>query len=181
DWLWPAIWMIPENNTYGAWPMSGEIDILEARGNSPEYPAQGSNYIRSQLQYGLDQTLTPISIPGAPEADSLTKDLFGWFSLKRTSFDKAFHTYVLEWDETFIRFWVDGRVRSVLEVDINQNTKPNKDGSGGGTFWEKGKFPATAQNKTTGSVAVVEDPWKDGGVAAPFDQRFYLNIDLGVG
>lgn len=27
DWLWPAIWMLPVNNTYGNWPMSGEIDV----------------------------------------------------------------------------------------------------------------------------------------------------------
>lgn len=40
DWLWPALWMLPVNETYGAWPRSGEIDIMEARGNSPKYPAQ---------------------------------------------------------------------------------------------------------------------------------------------
>ncbi|KAG5717215.1 Beta-1,3-glucan-binding protein [Termitomyces sp. T112] len=181
DWLWPAVWMMPENNTYGPWPLSGEIDILEARGNGPSYPAQGTNFVRSQLQYGLDQTLTPITVPGT-QPPPLTKDLFGWFSLKRTSFDKSFHTYVVEWDESFIRFWVDGRVRSILEVDVDPKTKPSKTGEGGGgTFWDKGKFPATAQNKTTGSVVVVKDPWVDGGVTAPFDQRFYLNIDLGVG
>ncbi|KAG6873720.1 hypothetical protein C0995_012186 [Termitomyces sp. Mi166 len=183
DWLWPAVWMMPENNTYGAWPLSGEIDILEARGNSPAYPAQGSNFVRSQLQYGLDQTLTPINVPGATkQPQPLTKDLFGWFSLKRTSFDKGFHTYVVEWDESFVRFWVDGRVRSILEVDVNPKTKPNKNGEGGGgTFWDKGRFPATAQNKTTGAVVVVQDPWKEGTPTAPFDQRFYLNVDLGVG
>lgn len=27
DWLWPAIWMLPKDNKYGAWPMSGEIDV----------------------------------------------------------------------------------------------------------------------------------------------------------
>ena len=27
DWLWPAIWMLPEDSTYGAWPLSGEIDV----------------------------------------------------------------------------------------------------------------------------------------------------------
>lgn len=27
DWLWPAIWMLPKNNTYGGWPLSGEIDV----------------------------------------------------------------------------------------------------------------------------------------------------------
>ena len=52
DWLWPAVWMLPEQNTYGGWPSSGEIDILESRGNDPSYPAQGSNYVRSTLNYG---------------------------------------------------------------------------------------------------------------------------------
>jgi hypothetical protein len=23
--IWPAIWMLPENNTYGEWPLSGEL------------------------------------------------------------------------------------------------------------------------------------------------------------
>jgi beta-glucanase (GH16 family) len=26
---WPAIWMLPEQNAYGIWPNSGEIDIME--------------------------------------------------------------------------------------------------------------------------------------------------------
>ncbi|WP_374165003.1 family 16 glycosylhydrolase [Arcticibacter sp. MXS-1] len=26
---WPAIWMLPTDNTYGTWPKSGEIDIME--------------------------------------------------------------------------------------------------------------------------------------------------------
>lgn len=26
---WPAIWMMPEKSTYGGWPKSGEIDIME--------------------------------------------------------------------------------------------------------------------------------------------------------
>lgn len=26
---WPAIWMMPERDTYGGWPNSGEIDIME--------------------------------------------------------------------------------------------------------------------------------------------------------
>jgi hypothetical protein len=25
DWLWPAIWMLPVNDTYGSWPTSGEV------------------------------------------------------------------------------------------------------------------------------------------------------------
>ena len=33
DWIWPAIWMLPKNLPYGKWPASGEIDIMESRGN----------------------------------------------------------------------------------------------------------------------------------------------------
>lgn len=38
DWLWPAIWLLPRHNEYGNWPASGEIDIMESRGNVG-YPA----------------------------------------------------------------------------------------------------------------------------------------------
>lgn len=27
DWLWPAVWMLPVDSVYGAWPASGEIDV----------------------------------------------------------------------------------------------------------------------------------------------------------
>ena len=32
DWLWPAIWLLPEDQAYGTWPASGEIDLMESRG-----------------------------------------------------------------------------------------------------------------------------------------------------
>lgn len=41
DWLWPSIWMLPVNeDKYGPWPRSGEIDILSARGNGVDYRGQ---------------------------------------------------------------------------------------------------------------------------------------------
>uniref|UniRef100_A0A7S3DIZ0 GH16 domain-containing protein n=1 Tax=Palpitomonas bilix TaxID=652834 RepID=A0A7S3DIZ0_9EUKA len=49
DWLWPAIWLIPEHNEYGQWPASGEIDIMESRGNAGEY---GINSFGSTLHWG---------------------------------------------------------------------------------------------------------------------------------
>jgi beta-glucanase (GH16 family) len=32
---WPAIWMLPNDNSYGDWPNSGEIDIMEMVGFDP--------------------------------------------------------------------------------------------------------------------------------------------------
>lgn len=28
-----AIWLLPRHNAYGTWPASGEIDLVESRGN----------------------------------------------------------------------------------------------------------------------------------------------------
>ncbi|KAL7534117.1 hypothetical protein ACHAWF_008469 [Thalassiosira exigua] len=33
---WPALWMLPQNNEYGRWPDSGEIDVMEAVGFTPD-------------------------------------------------------------------------------------------------------------------------------------------------
>ena len=37
DWIWPALWLLPRDNAYGMWPSSGEIDVMETRGNGPSY------------------------------------------------------------------------------------------------------------------------------------------------
>lgn len=54
DWIWPAIWMLPKHNEYGQWPTSGEIDIMESRGNSPSYSEGGHNAFASTLHWGPD-------------------------------------------------------------------------------------------------------------------------------
>ena len=53
DWLWPAIWMMPVNDTYGTWPASGEIDIMESRGNTIRYPLGGIDSYSSTLHWGI--------------------------------------------------------------------------------------------------------------------------------
>ncbi|KAJ7040765.1 glycoside hydrolase family 16 protein [Mycena alexandri] len=144
DWLWPAIWMLPVN---GTWPLDGEIDIMEARGNAPSYAAQGSNFVRATMQYG------PLA--------SVVARLYGWYGLKRTSFDKG-------WDEKWMRFYVDTRVHTVLDVSL-KNQKSS--------FWNRAAFPATAQNGS--SVVPLENNYKN--INSPFDKPFYLIIDLAVG
>ena len=56
DWIWPAIWLLPAYNEFGNWPASGEIDIMESRGNAASYPAGGVNKFASTLHWGADWT-----------------------------------------------------------------------------------------------------------------------------
>ncbi|KAH9855587.1 concanavalin A-like lectin/glucanase [Lenzites betulinus] len=160
DWLWPAIWMLPKDNKYGVWPLSGEIDIMEARGNAPSYTAQGVNYVRSSLNYGVLQTLQT--------------HIFGWWSQKQSSYDKDFHVYAIEWTPDWMRFYVDSRLQAMMNLKIT--------GKGGKNFFQRGNYPATSTNGSAVAV-VVEDIWsaQGGSAAAPFDQEFYLILDLAAG
>lgn len=75
DWLWPAIWMMPVNDTYGQWPASGEIDIVESRGNPINYPLGGVDTFSSTLHWGnlsyiLVANNRPRLSPGSLVADA---------------------------------------------------------------------------------------------------------------
>ncbi|KAG1852877.1 concanavalin A-like lectin/glucanase domain-containing protein [Suillus subalutaceus] len=188
DWLWPAIWMLPQGNStnsntsqgtgvYGPWPVSGEIDIMEARGNLPTYPAQGSNYVRSSLNYGpFAGGSTPIST-GTSTTANLLKTIYGWVFTKRGNFADGFHVYAFEWTGGWMRFYTDDRLQAMINLDISSKSSDSY-------FFNAGGFPGVAMNASSGKEVVVEDPWSTafgGSAAAPFDQDFYLVIDLAVG
>ena len=43
DWLWSALWLLPVDLADGStppWPVSGEVDLLESRGNGPSFLVQ---------------------------------------------------------------------------------------------------------------------------------------------
>ncbi|KAJ3507159.1 hypothetical protein NLJ89_g6463 [Agrocybe chaxingu] len=108
--------------------------------------------------------------------------IYGWWSSKRTPYSDKFHTYTLEWDPKFIRVFVDRRTSAMLEVEIGRGRKRS--------FWDKAGFPLTAPNGS--SQVVVTNPYSsassdgntEGGLgtdAAPYDQKFYLVMNLAVG
>lgn len=147
QWLWPAIWAMPVGAAYGQWPASGEIDIVESRGNAPGY-AGGGGYdtFGSTLHWGPFWPLDPYLDTHA-DYKSPTGDL-----------TQGFHNYSLVWTPTFMGTYVDGT--PVLSVPINQS------------FWERGGWNTNPS---------LHNPWEGGGPNAPFDQRFYLLINLAVG
>jgi beta-glucanase (GH16 family) len=59
DWLFPAIWLQPFRNVYGNWPMSGEIDLVESRGNDKLFldgKNIGSERVSTAIHYGLNSS-----------------------------------------------------------------------------------------------------------------------------
>ncbi|KAJ9654774.1 hypothetical protein H2198_006213 [Neophaeococcomyces mojaviensis] len=153
DWLWPAIWMLPAENKYGVWPLSGEIDIAESRGNNYTYPQGGNNVIGSTLHWGPD---TP---------NDAWWRTFGKTNALHGTFEKKFHTFGLEWSEKYIYMYLDSRL---LQVMYNKFSEP---------LWQRGKFPLADANGTS-----FVNPWgQTGNPSTPFDQNFYLILNVAVG
>lgn len=152
DWLWPAIWMMPVNSTYGPWPESGEIDIAESRGNNYTYPQGGNNIVSSTLHWGPN-----------PANDGFWKTNVKRPALHST-YSAAFNTFGVEWSQKYLFTYINSRLLQVLYVNFDTS------------LWSRGGFPAIDSNGTR-----LNDPWTDGGLNAPFDQKFYLILNLAVG
>nr|ACI32832.1 beta-1,3-glucanase [Anthocharis cardamines] len=149
DWLWPAIWMMPAFNSYGTWPASGEIDIVESRGNR--------NMLSNGVNIGTQEAGSTLHYGPFPGLNGWERA--HWLRRNNQGYDRNFHRYQLEWTPDHLRFLID-------DQEIGFISPPN------GGFWEHGGFGANRN---------LDNPWKSGGRMAPFDQKFYLIMNLAVG
>ncbi|NNE70386.1 MAG: glycoside hydrolase family 16 protein [Rhodothermales bacterium] len=86
--IWPAIWMLPTDNVYGGWPHSGEIDIMEYLGHEPRTVYGTLHYTRENAPQHYHEGSS--------------------YTLPSGAFSDDFHVFELEWDETEMRWYVDG-------------------------------------------------------------------------
>ena len=145
--------MLPVTNMYGPWPASGEIDIAESRGNNHTYALGGNDIVSGALHWGP------------------TSDADAWYhtfikkNALHTTYSAKYHTFGLEWSEKYLFTYINSRLLEALYVPFN------------GPLWPKGKFDASTENGTR-----IVDPWSQTGrPSTPFDQPFYLILNLAVG
>ncbi|NOR35606.1 MAG: family 16 glycosylhydrolase [Woeseiaceae bacterium] len=86
--IWPAFWMLPQDDVYGTWAASGEIDVMEA----VNLGASGGNTVHGTLHYGGEWPNNTSSGSGYEVATDATAE---------------FHIYAFEWDATEMRWYVD--------------------------------------------------------------------------
>lgn len=98
---WPAIWMLGANFATASWPACGEIDIMEAIGNTP-------GFVQSALH-------TPSSSGNTDNMKSTTV----------ADASDAFHIYSVNWSPNQISFMVDHEIYYTYVPDPkNSDTWP---------------------------------------------------------
>lgn len=134
--IWPAIWLLPQAEKYGGWAASGEIDILEARGQEP-HQVLGTLHYGSRWPANVHQSKEYVF----PDGGSIAQ----------------FHDYALEWEPGQIRWYVDNRQYAAQ------------------SFW-------WSSTKTAGGKGAKPEREEElNAWPAPFDQPFYLVLNLAVG
>lgn len=146
--------MMPVNDTYGAWPASGEIDILESRGNNHTYPQGGNNIASSALHWGPD---------ARSDAWWRTYEKRG---ASHTTYSDNFWVFAVEWSQKYLFTFINNRLMQVLYTPFDKN------------LWDNGGFAAATDVNGT----AFDNPWaQSAATSAPFDQPFYLILSLAVG
>jgi len=139
DWIWPAIWMMPKYNNYGGWPKSGEIDIMESRGNQGSY---GVGSVSSTLHWGPDSGRNQFMRTHGKKQNA------NWHN--------QYHTWKLVWTPDHLTTYIDDQ--QIMRIDPGSN------------FWQFGQLGDSNSNI-----------WKSGNKMAPFDQEFYMILNVAVG
>jgi len=83
--IWPAFWLLGDRVETVGWPQSGEIDIMEMKGQQPN------------IIYGS------LHAPGNFGSGGITKS----FSFQNDRFDADFHLFAVEWGVDYIDYYVD--------------------------------------------------------------------------
>ena len=86
--LWPAFWMLPDTTTYGNWPNSGEIDIMEAKGRLPNETSAAIHFADNNNQHKYNTGTCDLN-------QALSSNMKDW------------HTYDVEWESDSLFFYVD--------------------------------------------------------------------------
>lgn len=90
DWLFPALWMLPVHSRYGGWPRSGEIDLMESRGNAELW--------QDGVNVGVGQFSATLHFGPDAQTDGWREAHFVRSADESVGgFNRRFHVYEMEW------------------------------------------------------------------------------------
>lgn len=161
DWIWPALWLMPRYAVYGNWPTSGEIDLMESRGNRRLF--NGATNVGVE-QAGSTMHFGPQGQNGWPTSHATRNQVPG--------FDADFHVYRLEWSPNGLRFLIDGN--QILDVPVGEGFF-KRGGFTGPNPWTSGTLMAPfdqeffiIMNNAVGGTNFFVDVFRNEGAPKPW-------------
>jgi beta-glucanase (GH16 family) len=107
--MWPALWMLGESISDVSWPASGEIDIMELRGDEPNKISGTAHWQQNpgdwQSAYYSSGCAYPNCTNNDPELDSGT-------------FADEFHVFSIVWNQNQILWFLDDASVPFHSIDI---------------------------------------------------------------
>jgi len=104
--FWPAFWLMPDQAIYGPWAASGEIDVMENKGDNPS-EVMGTIHFGGTSPHNTHSEGPAYNFPAG---DSVTN----------------FHLYAVEWTSNAIRWYVDNHL---YETQTNWWSAGGSDGA----------------------------------------------------
>lgn len=144
---WPAIWLL--GNHWG-WPSCGEIDMMEY------YIANGTPSILANACWDSPRR-------NAPAWDTVIAPL-SHFTDKDSNWTSKFHVWRMDWDELFIRLYLDDELMNTVDLSRTVN------GSGRG----KGENPFSNNVEGFGMYLLLNLAIGENG-GTPEDSQFPLH------
>lgn len=155
--MWPALWLLPTKQKYGGWPRSGEIDLMESRGNR--------NYTNSEgKQIGVEHFGSTLHFGPSWDQNGYSTTLMNKNTPSNQGFNKGFHRYQMDWTPEFMKFSVDGHEVGTINV--------------GGGFWARGGFQGENIWKNGARMAPFDDEVSVSGVALACSMRSSRKKDM---
>lgn len=127
DGLWPAFWLLGADIDTNSWPRCGEIDIVEMGNSGGIAAGTQSTYFNGACHWGYYRD-------GAYPNYSRHTD--APYSIQ----DGEFHLFTLEWDENYIRTYLDRDKYPDVEPYFEMGVTDKSDDWGTGYYFHKDFF-----------------------------------------
>lgn len=121
--------------------------------------SRGNRYlVQNGVNIGVEQVGSTLHFGPNPDFNGYPTAHSTQNSPPGNGFNNGFHRYQMEWTPERIRFSVDDKETGTIPVENG--------------LWSRGRF---SENAPT-----LQNPWKNGGKFAPFDQEvdFYCKVKI---
>lgn len=139
------MWLLPTERKYGGWPRSGEIDLMESRGNR--------NYVNHEnKQIGVEHFGSTLHFGPAWNINGWSTATYDSNTPLGQGYNKGFHKYQMEWTPEYLKFSCDDKEIGKVDAGNGFWARAHFEGD---NIWKNGTKMAPFDEQVTHSLQFV--------------------------